>query len=65
MQSLAMLDAILEEEWGFRYFSFDAGWSLDAKMGSMRNGQSNDLFAVFDPARCFIHGFDHESAMSS
>jgi hypothetical protein len=64
MQSLAMLDAILEEEWEYRYFSFDANWSPDTQMGSMRNGQGDDLFAVFDRAGCFIRGFDHESAMS-
>lgn len=64
MQSLAMLDAIVEEEWQFRYFSFDARWSPDTQMGSMRNGQGDDLFAVFDRAGCFIRGFDHESAMS-
>ncbi|MCC2974388.1 hypothetical protein [Massilia sp. IC2-476] len=64
MQSLAMLDAIVEEECEYRYFSFDASWSPDAQMGSMRNGQGDDLFAVFDPAGCFIRGFDHESAMS-
>jgi hypothetical protein len=64
MQSLAMLDAIVEEEWQYRYFSFDAGWAPDTQMGSMRNGQGDDLFAVFDRAGCFIRGFDHESAMS-
>ena len=64
MQSLAMLDAILEEEWQFRYFSFDSAWSPDTQMGSMRNGEGDDLFAVFDPVGCFIRGFDHESAMS-
>ncbi|QJE02195.1 hypothetical protein HH212_21025 [Massilia forsythiae] len=64
MQSLSMLDAILEEEWEFRYFSFDSSWSLDTQMGSMRNGQGDDLFAVFDPTGCFIRGFDHEAAMS-
>lgn len=64
MQSLAMLDAILEEEWEYRYFSFDTGWSPDTQMGSMRNGQGDDLFAVFSPAGCFIRGVDHGSAMS-
>jgi hypothetical protein len=64
MQSLAMLDAIVEEEWQYRYFSFDARWSSDTQMGSMRNGQGDDLFAVFDRAGCFIRGFDHESPMS-
>ena len=64
MQSLAMLDAILEEEWEYRYFSFNAHWAPETQMGSMRNGQGDDLFAVFDPAGCFVRGFDHESPMS-
>jgi len=64
MQSLAMLDSILEKEWAYRYFSFDAHWSTHEKMGSMRNGQGDDVFAVFDAAGAFVRGFDHESAMS-
>jgi hypothetical protein len=64
MQALAMLDAILEEEWADRYFSFNSHWAPGTQMGSMRNGQGDDLFAVFDEAGCFIRGFAHESAMS-
>lgn len=64
MQSLAMLDAIVEDDWASRYFSFDAHWSTNSQMGSMRNGQGDDLFAVFDAAGCFMRGFDHASAMS-
>lgn len=64
MQALAMLDAIVEEEWADRYFSFNAHWAPGMQMGSMRNGQGDDLFAVFDAAGCFVRGFDHESAMS-
>lgn len=64
MQSLAMLDAILCEDWGDRYFSFNAKWSPTSHMGSMRNGSGDDLFAHFDAAGCFLRGFDHESVMS-
>ncbi len=64
MQSLAMLDAIVEEEWAYRYFSFNAKWSSASQMGSMRNGSGDDLFAHFDAAGCFLRGFDHESFMS-
>lgn len=64
MQSLAMLDAILEDDWSLRYFSFDAHWSPGERMGSMRDGQGNDLFALFDAAGCFVRGFDHEAVMS-
>lgn len=64
LQSLAMLDSILEEAWDYRYYSFNAKWSPTEKMGSMRDGSGNDLFAVFNAAGCFLRGFDHESAMS-
>ena len=64
MQSLAMLDALLSEDWGSRYFSFNSKWSPSSQMGSMRNGSGDDLFAQFDAAGCFLRGFDHESVMS-
>jgi hypothetical protein len=64
MQSLALLDAILESEWQYRYFSFNAKWSQTEQMGSMRNGSGDDLFAIFDDNGCFLRGFDHESVMS-
>jgi len=64
MQALALLDAILEGEWEYRYFSFNSRWSETEQMGSMRNGSGDDLFAHFGPAGCLIRGFDHESRMS-
>lgn len=64
MQSMAVLDAILSPEWEFRYFSFNSKWSPGEQMGSMRDGQGDDLFAHFTEAGCFLKGFDHESLMS-
>jgi hypothetical protein len=64
LQALALLDAILEEEWQYRYYSYDSKWSETEEMGSMRNGSGDDLFAVFDASGCFLRGFDHESAMT-
>jgi hypothetical protein len=64
MQALALLDAILEAEWEYRYFSFNSRWSQSEQMGSMRNGSGDDLFAIFDKNGCFLRGFDHESLMS-
>lgn len=64
LQALALLDAILEEEWNYRYYSFDSKWSPTEHMGSMRNGSGDDFFALFDDSGCFLRGFDHESAMS-
>ncbi len=64
LQSLAMLDAILEDEWQYRHYSFDATWSAQEQTGSMRNGSGDDLFVWFGLAGCFVRGFDHESPMS-
>ena len=64
MQSMALLDAILEAEWEYRYYSFNSKWSATEQMASMRNGSGDDLFVVFDASGAFLRGFDHESEMS-
>ena len=64
MQSLAMLDAILSPDWEYRYFSFNRRWSPGEQMGSMRNGQGDHYFALFDSAGCWVKGFDHNAPMS-
>jgi hypothetical protein len=64
LQSLAMLDAILSPEWQFRYYSFNSKWSRGKQMGSMRNGQGDDFFALFNKHGCFLKGFAHEAVMS-
>ena len=64
LQALAMLDAILEEDWDMRYYSFNSKWAPGEQMGSMRNGSGDDFMSLFDRSGCFLRGFDHESAMS-
>jgi hypothetical protein len=64
MQSLAMLDAILSSDWEYRYFSFNSKWGEGEQMGSMRNGQGDQYFALFNAAGCWLKGFDHEAPMT-
>ncbi len=64
LQSMALLDAILEPEWELRYYSFNARWGDGKQLGSMRNGQGDDFHAVFSAAGCFLKGFAHEAKMS-
>lgn len=64
LQSLAVLDAILSPEWEDRYYSFNAHWSPNEQMGSMRNGSGDEFFAFFNRAGCFFKGFVHESSMT-
>jgi hypothetical protein len=65
LQSVAMLDAVIRPEWEYRYYSFNANWATGEMMGSMRNGQGDNFFALFNCHGVFIKGFDHESMVAS
>ena len=64
LQSMAMLDMILEPEWDLRYYSFNTSWATGEQMGSMRDGQGDHFFVLFNPAGCWVKGFAHEVPMS-
>ncbi|MCP4500552.1 MAG: hypothetical protein GY822_11385 [Deltaproteobacteria bacterium] len=61
MKALALLDAIVCQEWEFRYFSFNAQWSEGEEMGSMRDGSGSHFFALFSDAGAALVGLDHRS----
>ncbi len=63
-QGVAALDAILSEDWEFRYFSFNARWSEagDERMASMRDGEGDAWFLVFVGERAFFKGIAREGA---
>lgn len=61
--ALAMLDALICPEWDYRYFSFNAHWSPGEEMASMRNGEGDDWFLLFDENDAALKGFSHESAV--
>jgi len=63
-QSLAMLDAIMSPDWEYRYYSFDSKWGLNEMMASMRNGQGDGFFILFNNNGAIIKGFDHEAPMT-
>jgi hypothetical protein len=64
-QSLAMLDAIMMPDWEYRYYSFDANWSDEEMLASMRNGSGDSFFILFNSSGAIIKGFAHESAMAA
>ena len=63
-QSLALLDAILEPDWEYRYYSFNVHWDAQQALASMRDGQGDSYFAWFNPQGVVLKGFAHESPMS-
>jgi hypothetical protein len=60
-QSLALLDAILEPEWQYRYYSFNTRWAPGLEMGSMRDGCGNDYFILFSQHGAILKGLSLES----
>ncbi|MFC5920927.1 hypothetical protein ACFPVS_09370 [Neisseria weixii] len=47
-QRIALLEAVLSPEWGYRYFSFNAHWAPNQMMASMRDGSGSGWFALID-----------------
>ncbi len=44
LKTLAMLDAIIEPEWQYRYFSYNSKWSDTEEMGSLRDGSGGEWY---------------------
>ena len=63
VRSLATLDAIMAPQWEDRYYSFDSKWAPGEELGSMRNGQGDQWFALFTEHGAVLHGLDHEAPM--
>lgn len=60
-KGLATLDAIVCEDWEFRYYSFNAKWNPGKeRMASMRNGSGDEWFLVFSGGLAFLKCFWHE-----
>lgn len=55
-KGLALLDAILCEDWEWRHFSFNAAWDPDRgeRLASMRTGEGDAWFVVFDGTHAFL-----------
>jgi hypothetical protein len=60
-QRMALLDALFEPEWEYRYYSFNKNWSPDQQMGSMRDGTGNHFFILFESDSIFVKVIEKES----
>ncbi|TAE19256.1 MAG: hypothetical protein EAZ95_02380 [Bacteroidetes bacterium] len=65
-KALATLEAIVCPEWEFRYYSYNAFWDKDAKeeVASMRDGEGDEFFILFNQAGAVINGFAIDSDMN-
>lgn len=59
-KAIAVLDAIISQEWEYRYYSYNKKWTDDEEFSEMRNGQGEHMLILFRQDGCVINGFDHE-----
>lgn len=62
-QSIALLDAILEPNWEFRYYSYNSKWAPDEELASMRDGSGDSYFILFNQQGVIVKGYSHESIL--
>ena len=66
-KAIAMLDAILCEEWEDRYYSFDSHWNKDdpsEMMASMRDGSGDHYYIWFTRQGAAIKGVAQDSLLN-
>ncbi|RRJ90069.1 hypothetical protein EG240_09980 [Paenimyroides tangerinum] len=59
-KAISVLDAILSQEWPFRYYSYNKNWSDSEEFFEMRNGSGDQMLILFNQNGCVINGFAHE-----
>jgi hypothetical protein len=60
-KAVSVLDAILCQDWVYRYYSYNCAWDVDEEFCEMRNGEGDQMLILFRNEGCVINGFAHES----
>jgi hypothetical protein len=59
-KAISALDAILCQDWQYRYYSFNSKWDLNERCLQMRNGSGDEMHVLFREDGSAINGFAHE-----
>ncbi|HMI78856.1 MAG TPA: hypothetical protein VK484_08680 [Ferruginibacter sp.] len=59
-KAISVLDAIISQEWQYRYYSFNSKWDTNEQCLQMRNGSGDEMHILFREDDCAINGFAHE-----
>ncbi len=59
-KAISVLDAIISQEWQYRYYSFNSKWDTNERCLQMRNGSGEEMHILFRDDGCAINGFAHE-----
>lgn len=55
-KAMAVLDAILSQDWVYRYHSYNCAWSDEEEFFEMRNGEGDQLLILFTARGVVING---------
>ena len=59
-KAISVLDAIISQEWQYRYYSYNSQWDTNERCLQMRNGSGEEMHILFREDGCAINGFAHE-----
>nr|WP_199002971.1 hypothetical protein [Flavobacterium sp. ASV13] len=59
-KAISVLDAIICQEWEYRYYSYNSKWGEGEEFCEMRNGSGYLMNILFLDNKCVISGFAHE-----
>ena len=59
-KAISVLDAILSQEWEYRYYLYNSKWAEDEEYFGMRDGAGDLMDILFLENHCVISGFAHE-----
>jgi hypothetical protein len=59
-KAIAVLDAIICQEWEYRYYLYNSKWAEDEEYFGMRDGAGDLMDILFLQNHCVISGFAHE-----
>ena len=59
-KAISVLDAILCQEWEYRYYSYNNKWADHEEVFEMRDGSGDQMLILFLQDACVINGFAHE-----
>lgn len=65
LKALAALDAILMEDWEYRFFSFNSQWDIGEEMASARDGEGNEYYFLLSAAGVAGKVFNNEYGNST
>ena len=63
-KAIAVLDAIICQEWEYRFYSYNSKWAEAEECATMRTGGGDEYHILFNQYGAVINGFAHESEMS-